>query len=169
MSAHWLMLWLAICLPAVGEVAPAPWPGTPFATVKAYAWPLTHHGTVVGANGKLGKGAINPKGALLSESQTARLLKAQSRRDSDRPRARCYVPHNAFVFYSDKGKPVASIEVCFDCLGARVWPADPGCDPDYLVLAEICSELKLPYGEFKSLEELKAKAGPILQSAPPAE
>jgi len=89
---------------------------------------------------------INQNGAPLNAQQVKRLLKAESRRFQPRGVAGCYIPHNAFVFYDAEKKPVAFLEICFDCLGARVIPEDPGFDPDYFALAVLCTELKLPLG-----------------------
>lgn len=91
-------------------------------------------------------GVINKDGALLNAKQVSRLLKAESRRFQPRGRAGCYLPHNAFVFYDAEKKPVAFLEICFDCIGARAIPEDPGFDPDYYALAVLCTELKLPLG-----------------------
>jgi hypothetical protein len=111
---------------------------------------------------KLHKGTLKNSGAVLSADQRARLLQAQSRRATPRPQAGCYVPHNAFVFYNAAKQPVAFMEICFDCLGARVAPADEECDPDFIALAKIFSELKLPFGRFKTLEEFRAVTAPIM-------
>lgn len=91
-------------------------------------------------------GVINKDGALLTDEQVGRLLEAESRRFQPRGVAGCYSPHNAFVFYDAEKKPVAFLKICFDCLGARASPEDPGFDPDYYALAMLCTELKLPSG-----------------------
>lgn len=110
-------------------------------------------------------GVINKDGALLNEKQVQRLLKAESRRFQKRGVAGCYFPHNAFVFYDAKGKPVAFLEICFDCMGARAIPEDQGFDPDYPTLAVICNELKLPLGwENKSVKQVQERFGWLTHS-----
>ena len=145
----------------------APWPDVAFAEVRAFAWKQDHHGPVVLPGGQVAPGALQPEGKLLSATQQERLLKAATRRFSQRPVSRCYVPHNAFIFYSKEGKPVASMEICFDCLGVRLWPEDAESDPDYVVLGEIFRELKLPFGSVESIEKFRAKTKPILGSSEP--
>ena len=151
-------LLLALVTPARGE-----WPGVPYSTVRAYAWPLDQNEeTVVLPGLKLRRGMLKNSGAVLTADQRARLLTAQQRRAGARPQAACYVPHNAFVFFDAKGKPVAFLELCFDCLGSRTFPDDPNCDPDFIALAKIFAEQKLPFGRFKSFAEFQAATAPIL-------
>ncbi len=101
-------------------------------------------------------GVINKDGALLSAQQVKRLLKAEARRRAPRGVAGCYSPHNAFVFYNAEKKPVAFLEICFDCIGSRTVPEDAQCDPDFYALAVLCSELKLPYGRHRTPKEVQA-------------
>jgi hypothetical protein len=73
------------------------------------------------------------------------------------------VPHNAFVFYNAERQPVAFLEICFDCLGDRSQPAVRAeGDPDFIALAKIFSELKLPFGRFKTFTEFRENTAPIL-------
>jgi len=84
----------------------------------------------------------------------------------NRPKAACYVPHNAFVFYDKEHQPVAFLEICFDCLGDRSGPAlKADGDPDFIALAKIFSELKLPFGRFKTFAEFRENTAPILGRA----
>lgn len=147
--------------------ASAAWPHVPYTEVRAFAWKSDRAGhTVILPKHRPAKGALQPKGVLLSQPQTALLLEAQARRMQPRPAAMCYTPHHAFIFYQE-GKPVAHIEICLDCLGARVSPGDPDCDPDYLLLGELCAELKLPLGRYANLEALRAEVAPILRTRSP--
>jgi hypothetical protein len=52
---------------------------------------------------------------LLSKDQIAELTKATFKSTVHYPVFDCYDPHHVFVFYDDFGKPVACIEVCFEC------------------------------------------------------
>jgi hypothetical protein len=127
----------------------APWPSVEFSEVRAFAWdPAKERKEVIliQPDMSLTADVINPRGALLSARQVQRLLGAEARRFEDRPVAGCYTPHNAFVFYDARHKPVAYLEICFDCGGHRTLPVDQGCDPDFSELAKICAELKLPTG-----------------------
>lgn len=147
---------LAFLLAAVSLFAGEPWPGVPYAEVRAFAWDgklqteqlIRHDFTFV-------DGVINKEGAVLNADQTKRLLTAQARRYKARSHAKCYIPHNAFVFYNAEKKPVAFLEICFDCLGEHSNPADDKSDPDFMALGKICEELKLPFGHHKTLAELQ--------------
>ncbi len=153
---------IALCS-LLGGSAFAEWPEVPFATVRAYAWPLTRNEPeVITPHLHPAKGALDPRGIVLTPPQVQRLLLAEKRRFAPRPAAGCYVPHNAFVFFSARGEPVAFLEICFDCLGVRLSPTDPDCDPDFLALGALCAELKLPFGRFKSLAEFRAATAPLL-------
>jgi hypothetical protein len=153
-----------VALLCLAVTARADWPGVPFTEVRAYAWPLDLNTDKVILPGmQLHGRTLKKSGALLSADQTARLLAAQQRKVMQRPKAACYVPHNAFVFYDAKRQPVAFLEICFDCLGDRSGPAlllDG--DPDFIALAKIFSELKLPFGRFKTFAEFCENTAPIL-------
>lgn len=142
----------------------ADWPGVPFTEVRAYAWSLElNEEEVILPGMKVRPGALKNSGALLSADQTARLLAAQKRKVMDRPKAACYVPHDAFVFYNAEHQPVAFMEICFDCLGDRSGPAlQADGDPDFIALAKIFSELKLPFGRFKTFAEFRRNTAPIV-------
>lgn len=113
--------------------------------MRPFAQPFAH-GWLIRPDMTFAHGVINKDGALLSAKQISRLLRAESRRFQPRAVAGCYSPHNAFVFYDAEKQPVAFLEICFDCMGARASPEDPGFDPDYYALAVLCAELKLPIG-----------------------
>lgn len=155
---------LPLLLPLIWAVTPtifAAWPGVAFKELRAYAWSADGDpvNEVVLADGKLRPGVLNPKGALLSKAQVRRVLTAQRNRvklvNGRRIVSGCYNPHNAFVFLDKAGRIVAFLEVCFDCHNARLMPADEQSEPNLIALAEICAELKLSFGEQKSLAELR--------------
>lgn len=160
------MIRAIVCTFLLAHAAFAEWPGVPFNEVRAYAWPSSEPmRQVILAEMKLAEGVINKDGARLSEQQTWRLLSAQARRFKERPVAGCHIPHNAFVFYDAQQKPVAFLEVCFDCLTSRASPKDPESDPDFVALATICAELHLPFGQRATIEELRAEIDWILDPA----
>jgi hypothetical protein len=159
-----LIVTLAVVLFGLLNAAHAgEWPGVAYTEIRAYAWPLEQNeSTVILPALKVRRGTLKSSGGTLSAEQQGRLLKAQQRTATPRPQAACYVPHNAFVFYDAHGKAVAFMEICFDCLGVRVFPEDAGCDPDFIALAKIFAEKKLPFGRFKTFAEFQAATAPIL-------
>ncbi|HEX4630311.1 MAG TPA: hypothetical protein VH188_05045 [Chthoniobacterales bacterium] len=104
---------------------------------------------------------INKEGALLTADQVHMLRLAVSRQPptvnglQKIPVLNCYNPHNAFVFYDAAQRPVAYLELCFSCLGNRAQPSIPSPFPNYLSLAAIFEELKLPMGPYKTANAFK--------------
>jgi hypothetical protein len=145
---------LLVLLSASALFADKSWPSVPFATVRAYAWPGDHeHLNAILPGMKLAPGAINKEGALLTPEQLHRLRVAVSPPQHSRggqtiPVSNCYIPHNAFVFYDAAKTPVAYLEVCFSCLGYTAQPRIPAAVSNYLSLAAIFEELKLPMGPY---------------------
>ena len=82
----------------------------------------------------------------LSGEQVSRLVTAAFFSDSKHPHSACYEPHHIFVFF-DAEKPVAAIEVCFECLNIHSWPYfQAAFPPDFFALARLSGELKLGVG-----------------------
>lgn len=152
---------LLILLSASRVVASDSWPPVPFATVRGYAWPEDQRPSVILPGMKLAPGVINKEGALLNGDQIHRLRVAVSRQPPSRGgrqrilRFNCYNPHNAFVFYDVAKKPVAYLELCFSCLGNTAQPPIASPFPNYLALATIFEELKLPMGPYKTAKAFK--------------
>lgn len=160
------LLRIITLLAAVSLFAAEPWPGVQYTEVRAFAWDLkTREDSLIRDDFTLVDGVINKDGAVLNADQTKRLLAAQARRFEPRPLAGCYIPHNAFVFYNAEKKPVAFLEICFDCLGNRSQPADAKCDPDFIALVRIFDELKLPFGSSKTVKDYISEKAWILQPA----
>jgi hypothetical protein len=101
-------------------------------------------------------GAINTNGSVLTPDQTKRLLSAVTGKHQAHASAHCHRPHNAFIVYDSEKKPVAFIEVCFECLTAVVEP-QRGVAPfiDLIELARIFDELKLPMGRYPDLRSFQ--------------
>jgi hypothetical protein len=137
------------------------WPSVPFATVRGYAWPDDQRPSVILPGIKLAPGVINKEGALLDGDQIHRLRMAVSRQPPSRGGIQkissfnCYNPHDAFVFYNAAKKPVAYLELCFSCLGKMAQPPIPSPFPNYLALATVFEELKLPMGPYKTAKAFK--------------
>jgi len=148
---------LLFFLSSIPLFAAAPWPGVKYTEVRAYAWSdaIPSDILLIKPDWSFVDGVLNKEGALLNARQTKSLLAAESRRRIDRGVAGCYAPHNAFVFYNAEKKPVAFLEICFDCFGSRCSPVDEEGDPDFGALATIFSELKLPIGKRASLNEVR--------------
>ncbi|SRR6266404_1420650 len=145
---------LLLLLPAASLFAADSWPPVPFTTVCAYSWPEGTNGGIVPGM-KLAPKVINKKGTLLTADQVHRLQVAASHRQRKVDLFACYNPHNAFVFYNAAKKPVAYLELCFSCLGNRAQPRIPSISPDYLSLAAIFEELKLPMGPYTTAKAFK--------------
>lgn len=154
------LLFLSFLLSTVSLLGADPWPGVEYAEVRAFVWEPTKtpaNEALILDDFTFIAGVINKEGSPLTAEQVQRLFQAQSRRYAERRVAGCYRPHNAFVFYDAQKKPVAFLEICFDCLGARSRPRDKEADPDFVALATIFEELKLPFGEYKTVQEFQTK------------
>ena len=132
------------------------WPGTTFTEVKAFHWPLKiSKRSLISNEFELVPGAINKAGVKLNKDQVKILQRSVVNKFPPHPAAACYSPHNVFVFYNGK-KPVAFIEICFDCLGYRSFPKAPADNFDLLSIAKICQQLKIPFGSDKDLKSLES-------------
>jgi hypothetical protein len=128
-----------------------PWPAVPFTEVRAYAWPADKNSSAVILDDmKLMAGVINKEGALLTENQTKQLIAAVTGKHPEYPVARCHTPHNAFVFYDAAKRPVAYVEICFDCFNHRISPAGSSKHIDLTAQASIFEAHKLPMGKFRT-------------------
>ena len=146
---------ILLLLPAASLFAADSWPAVSFTTVRAYSWPEGTNGGIVQGM-KLAPKVINKKGTLLNADQVHRLQVAVAHSPRKIDFFECYNPHNAFVFYNAAKKPVAYLELCFSCLGNRAQPPiPPPSIPNYLSLAAIFEELKLPMGPYTTANEFR--------------
>ena len=140
-------------------LAAAAWPGVDYTEIRAFAWDPAKAGypsKVIRDDFTFVDGVMNKDGTPLTADQALRFVTAaRSRRFERFIWTGCYFPHNAFVFFNAAKKPVAYLEVCFDCLIARANPPDKDIDPDFLTLATLCAELKLPFGRRETIKELE--------------
>ena len=149
---------LFLLLSTLPVYAQGTWPGIEFAEVRAYAWPakLLETNTVILKGMVLAPGVLNKDGTPLTPEHTKRLLAALNGKHPAHVVARCHVPHNAFVWYDAKKKPVAYLEICFRCFSYRAEPAFPG--PIALpATAALFDELKLPLGEDPNLKAFQKR------------
>jgi hypothetical protein len=131
--------------------------GVRFSNVRGFAWAEATEDTEEGLiNNDLSfkPGVINKDGALLNGDQVRRLLAAVTHEHKKHPAYKCYLPHNAFVFYDENNKPAAFVEICFDCLGRRSQPGGIAESVDYVALVTIFSELNLPFGKDKTPDDI---------------
>lgn len=136
-----ILLFFAPC-----AFASSHWPGVPYSEVRGYAsrdYYIENESIVL--NGKLSSGIINKSGAPLTPNQIQRLVRAITRKP---PRVidlvQCFRPHHAFIFYDVRHKPVAWVDVCFECGNAKAHPEPFKFHyPDMKVLLSLCRELKL--------------------------
>ncbi len=97
-------------------------------------------------DGKIGPTVINKAGARLTPNQVHRLLSAVTGEHPSHLHARCFYPHHGFVFYDAAMKPVAWIEVCFECGNTESWPEGRKVkEDDMRALLALCKELRLPH------------------------
>ena len=122
------------------------WPNAPFAEVRAYAYNKGGFpDRLIIRNGQLSGTVLNKRGVVLTPAQTTRLVAAvtgyRPRPDSE---IMCFDPRHAFVFYDGAKKPVAWVELCFDCSRALAQPYVDGQVYDVTALERLAKELKLP-------------------------
>ncbi len=97
-------------------------------------------------DGQLSRTVINKAGARLSASQVQRLLKATTGKHPFVTHAMCFNPHHGFVFYDAANKPVAWVEVCFECSNIEYSPGGRNtCRADFTALLALSKELRLPH------------------------
>ena len=149
-------LFLIILLLALTSIAgEKSWPGFEFTEVKAFHWPVKlSTQSLIDKDFKLLPGVVNKAGVKLNKDQILSLRKSVIGRFPDHSQALCYIPHNAFIFYKGN-KPVAYIEICFDCLGYKAFPKAPARNFDLLTIAKICQQLKIPFGNYKSIQDFE--------------
>ncbi len=119
------------------------WPGVEYAEVRGYAFNFGGGPASIIVDGKLNATVLNKEGALLTKAQLKRLIAALTEKHPSHPVALCFNPRHAFVFYDQSGKPVASVNVCFECLAATASPEGTVQPYDLAALADLSAELKL--------------------------
>ena len=117
------------------------WPGVAYLEVRAYYsstpfFDVMHRGIPDHVDDK--------DGVLLSGDQERQLIAAVSAKLNPYDVLACWYPKHAFVLYDPLGKPVAEVNICFECMVAEGGPSDA---PDIGALAEVVSDLGLPLGK----------------------
>lgn len=140
---------IASLLLTVAAAAPAAdWPDAKFTRVRAYYYNAgsEHDRRLIDPNGRLDASIVNKDGVELNADQAARLLSLIRKGSGLQPVTSCYVPHHGFVFTNALGRRVGVFEFCLECLKATPMPNTVGPYFDYVALAELLHELKLPIG-----------------------
>jgi hypothetical protein len=141
------------------------WPGVAYVEVRAFAYNKRGFPDLpIVKNGRLSRTILRKQGVVLSSEQVKALLAAVT---GERPRPEteimCFDPRHAFVFFDTAKKPVAWVELCFECWGARAEPHPKGQVYDIEALAKLAFDLKLPLvppsGEITKTIESIRKSG----------
>lgn len=139
------------------------WPGVEYNEVRAFAW--TREGLasiakdgmwydLVRDDTTIAPNSIHPEGTKLTPPQVQRLLFALTGPHPEQYPMRCFVPRSAVAFYDSNQKVVAAVAICFSCLLSSGIPQITK-HIDYLALAALFDELKLPVGQKESFEAYK--------------
>jgi hypothetical protein len=128
------------------------WPNVAFTRVEGFQFETESDkknafGFLTGSEPRLGelKNHVRAQ-AMLSVTQTERLLVGVFDSTENQVGSRCYNPHHIFVFYA-ADLPVAAVEVCFECKGVRTWPSVPtGLYTNYADIERLSKELRLGTG-----------------------
>lgn len=127
------------------NLAVAGWPDVEYTEVRAYYYHAESNGSdPILKDGKLHPTVANRDGALLTANQAKRLLAALDGKEAYVD-VKCYRPHHGFICYDRDQHPVAVVEICLDCMASRINPQSKG-RVDYLAIADLLEELKLPLG-----------------------
>lgn len=148
--------------PASVRSAPAPspsmpatssWPGVAYLEVRAYYSSEPFSDPFM--QGGIPDQVDDKDGALLNRDQERRLISAVIANVGPYEVFGCWYPRHAFVFYDPLGKPVAEVDICFECMIVEGGPSDA---PDVGALAELASDLGLPLG-VKGMDAEKYRKG----------
>lgn len=131
-------------------------------------------GAVLGSDSLIDVAALTSRvtaQARITKDQLAATYKAVINGQSRFPVRECYDPHHAIIFYSNGGKPLCCIEICFSCNRVKIAPEFRVLTPsdhsfertDLVALAHVFSELKLPLSPFASFDALKKEKEAQLQ------
>jgi hypothetical protein len=146
----------AIFLIGVGNVVASAkeWPHITYKHVVAYCYDYskdTRGASISFPDGSLHKGIIKATTLRLSEEQTKSLIRILNQDvEYERGEIDCYDPHHAFVFYDDKWKIVASIDICFLCENYVARPKGGSSLIDLGAMAAFCRQIGLPWYENSS-------------------
>lgn len=137
----------ACSTPDTPSGAQTSWPPVPYKTVRAFVYDCEaehENMTFINKGGRMHEGAINAPGVLLTPAQVKKVLHIANTpavRDRYKP---CYVPHHAIVFYDAADRPVANLEICFNCRRHIATPKGTPVIIDYAALWSLMHELGVP-------------------------
>jgi hypothetical protein len=133
------------CLLSITTLAASSSPHASYIQVRAYAY--NREGDIdrpILKNGQLDFSVVDKRSVVLTAQQSARLIAAVTGKRPVRPEAMCFNPRHAFVFYDAAMKPVAWVELCFQCHNAEAEPQQKEQVYDVAALEKLARELKLP-------------------------
>jgi hypothetical protein len=139
----------AACIPlfiSITVLAAPHWPSASYVEVRAYAYNSEGDpNRPILKNGRLDSSVVNRRGVILTQQQVSRLVAAVTGK-SPLPESitACFDPRHAFVFYGAAKKPVAWVELCFECHNADAEPRQKRQVYDVASLERLARELKLP-------------------------
>jgi hypothetical protein len=117
------------------------WPGVVYLEIRAFYSSTPFFGVM---HAGIPDHVEDKDGVLLSADQERQLIAAVSAELRPYDVLACWYPRHAFVFYDPLGKPVAEVNICFECMIAEGGPSD---SPDIGSLAKLVSDLGLPLGK----------------------
>ena len=125
------------------------WPDVEFHEVRGYSFNFASSPIVrlFDKEGRLDPSVREKDGVALDSAQIERLLKVVRNREKVNGVSGCaFMPRHAFVFYDAAKKPVAQLEICFEC-GQFVAQPNARLDGTTIAFGElsrIYKELKIP-------------------------
>ena len=121
------------------------WPSVPFSSVRAYFYnPTGSLGSPLLHEGELHSTVFDPTGVELERPQKEVLRLALFGDHPTHPVAACHRPRHGFVLFDSLNSPVASVEICFECLTHRFSPVAQVGNLDWSSLRTLIRDAGLP-------------------------
>jgi hypothetical protein len=140
--------------PPAGDALKVPehvrrWPDVEFHEVRGYSFNFASNpqSRIFDVEGRLDPSVREKNGVALESAQIERLLKVVRNPKKVNGVTGCgFMPRHAFVFYDAAKKPVAQIEICFECWHVATKPNArvDGTTVDFGELLKIYEELRIP-------------------------
>ena len=134
-----------LLLLSITTLAASSWPHASYVQVRVYTY--NREGRFARPHsGKRSAGffVVNKRGVVLTAQQSARLIAAVTGKRPMHFSMMCFNPRHAFVFYDAAMKPVAWVELCFQCHSAKAAPQQKDQVYDVAALEQLAIEFKLP-------------------------
>jgi hypothetical protein len=118
------------------------WPGVAYVKVRAY---YSSQPFLTSFMQGIPEHVDDKDGVLLNADQERRLISAVTANVDPYEVFGCFEPRHVFIFYDSFDKPVAELDICFDCLVTVERPAIDG-PSDFPSLADLVNDLGFPIG-----------------------